>query len=398
MSKNALIVMSVLEQKKSVTAVGLEFGVTRQWVHALIRRYRILGADSFQPKSKRPQSNSSALTQQMHCKIFQLRQELLEKGLNARLTQCYLISRHAHTPALSTIWRSLRDQGLVQHQPNETWQSDFTLAKLANGQDIEVLNFLDDHSRLLLGCQAHNRVTARIVVADFMKLVTEFGAPCSTLTDNGLVFRARFRKGKNAFEYLLESLGIEQKNSRPNHPQTQGKIERFHQTLKRWLAAQAKPRGIQELQVLLDQFQNLYNTERPHRAVNGQTPRQAYDARPKAEPTKGPIFGPARTRADRVDNSGKVTLHRSGRMHHIGVGRTHRTKQVFLIIDSRKLIVTDLTTGEILSEHFVAALPSGLTLKSRVTVGGVYGMEAEAHQSASAGGLDFRVFRTWRHG
>jgi transposase InsO family protein len=369
MSKNALIVMSVLEQKKSVTAVALEFGVTRQWVHELIRRYRILGADSFQPSSKRPQSNSRALTEQMHAEIFQLRQELLAKGLDAgaQSIQFYLIAKHTRAPALSTIWRSLREQGLVQHQPkkrpiayrqrfeadqpNETWQSDFTHVKLANGQDIEVLNFLDDHSRLLLGCQAHYRVTARIVVADFMRLVTEFGAPYSTLTDNGLVFTARFRNGKNAFEYLLEGLGIEQKNSRPNHPQTQGKIERFHQTLKRWLAAQAKPRSIQELQVLLNQFQNLYNTERPHRAVNGQTPRQAYDARPKAKPNKGPIFGAARTRTDRVDSAGKVSLRRAGKQHHIGVGRAHAGKQVFLIIDSRRVMVTDLRSGEILSEN-----------------------------------------------
>jgi transposase InsO family protein len=165
------------------------------------------------------------------------------------------------------------------------------------------------------------------VVADFMKLVTEFGAPSSTLTDNGLVFTARFRKGKNAFEYLLESLGIEQKNSRPNHPQTQGKIERFHQTLKRWLAAQAKPRGIQKLQVLLDQFQNLYNTERPHRAVNGQTPRQAYDARPKAKPTKDPILD-----LQRLERTGLTTL---AKFHAVGLENSATLELEELILESK---------------------------------------------------------------
>jgi hypothetical protein len=85
--------------------------------------------------------------------------------------------------------------------------------------------------------------------------------------------------------------------------------------------------------------------------VNGQTPRQAYDARPKAKPNKDPIFGAARTRTDRVDSAGKVSLRRAGKQHHIGVGRAHAGKQVFLIIDSRRVMVTDLRSGEILSEN-----------------------------------------------
>jgi transposase InsO family protein len=116
-------------------------------------------------------------------------------------------------------------------QPNQTWQSDFTHVRLANGQDILVLNFLDDHSRFLLSCTAHHRISSNTVVEHFSAATALFGVPQSSLTDNGLAFTSRLQRGKNAYEHFLGYLCVEQKNSRPNHPQTQGKIERFHQTL-----------------------------------------------------------------------------------------------------------------------------------------------------------------------
>src|SRR5215217_1939946 len=92
------------------------------------------------------------------------------------------------------------------------------------------------------------------------------GQPQSTLTDNGSVYASRFTGGRNGFEYLLASLGIAQKNRHPGHPQTQGKIERFHQTLKRWLAARPAAATVAELQTQLDTFTHIYNQTRPHRA------------------------------------------------------------------------------------------------------------------------------------
>ena len=114
------------------------------------------------------------------------------------------------------------------------------------------------------------------------------GVPASTLTDNGMVFTTRLsggRGGRNGFETLLDSLGIVQKNSRPNHPTTCGKIERFHQTLKRWLDAHPTPATIDELQALCDRFVDAYNHRRPHRSLGDRTPAAAYQARPKAAPT-----------------------------------------------------------------------------------------------------------------
>lgn len=369
MAKNALIVLTVLEKKQTVAQTAKQYQVSRAWVYELLRRHKLLGYDGLHPTSKKPHSNSKAISEQTHHEIAKLRTELTLAGLDAgaQTIQYSLQKLHGNAPAVSTIWRSLKNQGLIEanpkkkprkylqrfeaDQPNETWQSDFTHVRLANGKDIEVLNFLDDHSRLLLSCTAHHRVTGTLVAEHFMNNVAEHGTPQSTLTDNGLVYTSRFVGGKNPFEYLLQNLGVEQKNSRPNHPQTQGKIERFHQTLKKWLLAKPKAKTIQELQAQLDEFKQVYNNQRPHKALGGKTPLAAYQARPKAKPANDTSFGPNRTRNDRVDATGKVSVRRAGKQHRLGIGRAHAGTEVFLIIDSRTVMVTNKRTGEIISEH-----------------------------------------------
>jgi transposase InsO family protein len=369
MSKNALIILSVIDRKMTVAEVAAEYRVSRTWVYELLRRYSLLGPLAFQAGSKAHHRDPNALSDELHQEIAKLRQELLSQGLDAgaQSIQFHLKKQLGDAPSLSSIWRSLRRKGLVEYSPqkkpklylqrfeaalpNETWQSDFTHVKLANGADILVLNFLDDHSRFLLSCTAHRKITSPTVVQAFLDAANQHGFPQSSLTDNGLVFTSRMQRGMNSYELLLQSMGIEQKNSRPNHPQTQGKIERFHQTLKKWLAAKAKPKTLQELQALLDQFADVYNNHRPHRSLHGKTPSQAYQARPKAQPRNDPIFGHHRTLKSKVDKAGKVSIRMGARMRHVGVGREHSGKPVLLIMDSRKVIVTDLRTGEILGEN-----------------------------------------------
>ena len=128
--------------------------------------------------------------------------------------------------------------------PNECWQSDFTHYPLADGTDTEILTWLDDHSRYALSLTAHHRVTGPAVLLAFRAACEQHGIPASTLTDNGMVFTTRLaggRGGRNALEHELRRLGIKQKNGKPNHPQTQGKVERFQQTMKNWLRAQPAP-------------------------------------------------------------------------------------------------------------------------------------------------------------
>lgn len=369
MSKNALIILSVIDRKMTVTEVAKEYKVSRTWVYELLRRHALLGPAAFLEGSKAHHRDPNALSDEMHQQIASLREELSSQGLDAgaQSIHFHLAQQLGHAPSLSSIWRSLRRQGLVEYSPqkkpklylqrfeaalpNETWQSDFTHVRLANGADILVLNFLDDHSRFLLSCTAHRKITSPTVVQAFLDATNQHGFPQSSLTDNGLVFTSRMQRGMNSYELLLQRMGIEQKNSRPNHPQTQGKIERFHQTLKKWLSVRAKPRTLEELQALLDQFSDVYNNHRPHRSLQGRTPSQAYQARPKAQPRNDPVFGHHRTLKSKVDHAGKVSLRMGARMRHVGVGRQHSSKPVLLIMDSRKVIVTDLRTGEILGEN-----------------------------------------------
>lgn len=163
-------------------------------------------------------------------------------------------------PSTSTIRRIITDAGVVFPQPqkkprsscirfeaamrNECWQADITHLFLIDGTRVEVLDFIDDHSRYLLSITARAAFSGPAVAAELQRLVDTFGPPASTLTDNGLVSTARLagrKGGRNAFEKILTDNRIQQKNGRPGHLQTQGKFERFHQTLKRWISRNSPP-------------------------------------------------------------------------------------------------------------------------------------------------------------
>ena len=241
--------------------------------------------------------------------------------------------------------------------PNECWQSDFTHYRLAGGEDVEILSFLDDHSRFALSVTAHDRVTGPIVLSEFQRAILDHGTPWSTLTDNGMVYTARFaggRGGRNGFESELRRLGVRQKNSRPNHPTTCGKVERFQQTLKKWLRApQPQPASVAELQALCDRFVDGYNDRRPHRSLSHHaTPATAYRARPKATPSDRDGDTHARVRRDRVDKAGAVTLRMHGRLHHIGIGRTFAGTAVVLLVHDLEVRVVNAETGELV-RHLV---------------------------------------------
>jgi hypothetical protein len=238
-------------------------------------------------------------------------------------------------------------------QPNELWQADFTHYPLIDGTDTEVLSWLDDHARHALSVTAHQPVTGPTVVDTFRRACDRHGPPAATLTDNGMVFTTRLSGGKggrNAFESELRRLGIVQKNSRPNHPTTCGKVERFQQTMKNWLRAQPnQPTTITELQQLLDAFVVIYNTQRPHRSLPQRTtPAAAYAARPKAAPGDRGADTHWRVRHDRVDARGRVTLRHNGRLHHIGLGNEHARTRVVMLIADLHIPVVDATTGELL--------------------------------------------------
>ena len=335
MSKARLVITAVVVEGRSQSEVARAYGVSQPWVSRLVARYRAEGDAAFEPRSRRPKRSPTATRPEVVEHVLRLRKQLTEHGLDAgaQTISWHLLEHHQLRVSASTVWRILTRYGHITPEPtkrprssytrfeaelpNQMWQTDFTHYRLADGRDVEILSFLDDHSRLLLACVVFDRVTGPAVVDTFRAAVTEYGVPASALSDNGMVFTTRFAGGRagrrdtgnarNGFETELAHCGVVQKNSAPNHPQTCGKIERFHQTLKRWLTAQpTQPTTIAALQALLDAFTLVYNTRRPHRSLARRTPIAAYLARPKATPATGsiPAAADARVRRDRIDDSG----------------------------------------------------------------------------------------------
>jgi transposase InsO family protein len=373
MSKARLVITAVVTEGRSQGEVARAYGVSQGWVSRLVARYRAEGEAAFEPRSRRPKTSPGAISQETAELIVRLRKELAGRGLDAGPhTICWhLQHHHGITVSAATAGRYLTRAGLVipdpakrprssylrfaAELPNECWQSDFTHCRLADGAGTEVICWLDDHSRYVLHLSAHTRVTGPVVTGSFRAAVAEHGAPASTLTDNGTVYTARFaggggRGGRNALEHELRRLGIRQKNGRPNHPQTQGKVERFWQTLKKWLAVQHQPADLAQLQALLDAFTAYYNTRRPHRSLpHRATPATAYHARPKATPGQ-PATSHDRIRADRIDTDGKLTLRYNGKLYHIGMGRTHARTRVLMLVHDLQVRVINAATGELLRE------------------------------------------------
>jgi transposase InsO family protein/transposase-like protein len=377
MSKRRLVITAVLAGG-SQSEVARRYGVSQPWISRLMARYRIEGEAAFEPRSRRPHTSPSAVPDQTVELVLRLRKELTEQGLDSGPeTICWHLTHH-HQVMVSraTVSRVLTRNGLVvpdpakrprssflrfeAEQPNETWQSDFTHYRLAGpdgalGADVEILSWLDDHSRFALSVTVHHRVTGPIVLATFRATVDCFGCPASTLTDNGMVFTTRLSGGKggrNGFEHELRRLGVVQKNSRPNHPTTCGKVERFQQTMKKWLRAQPhQPTTIAELQALIDVFVETYNQQRPHRSLpHRATPATAYSARPKAAPGDRSSDTHDRVRTDRVDAGGKVTLRHGGRLYSIGIGRTHARTRVRILVHDLDIRIIDAATGELLRQ------------------------------------------------
>lgn len=372
MSKNRVIVLSVTHQNLSVSEVAKKYKVSKRWVYKLLAKHRAGGITAVEPASRKPNNHPAQITDEVKTAIIELRSWLNSQGLDngARTISWHLTQQGLKSPANSTIWRTLKQAGMVEaqpkkkprayiqrfeaDQPNETWQSDFTHWRLADGTDIEIINWLDDHSRFLLSCKAFKPVTGVVVVETFKECVNKYGLPASTLTDNGSVYTARFVKGRNQFEHLLRTLGVTQKNGSPGRPTTQGKIERLHQTQKLWLKNQPRAQNIYELQSQLDTFTEIYNTQRPHSALKHKTtPLVAYHATIKAEPEGSGIAAHYRIRFDKIDKFGKLTLRRKGTVHHLGIGIQNAGIPVMILVDEIDATVTHINTGEVISTHVI---------------------------------------------
>jgi transposase InsO family protein len=369
MSLARLVITAVVVEGRSRSSVARDYGITRVWVQKLVHRYQREGPAAFEPRSRRPRTNPRAVDLDVEDQIVRLRKTLTKKGLDAgaETIAAHLQTAGTDPPAVSTIWRILVRRGFVTaqpqkrprsswrrfaaDQPNERWQTDITHWRLADRTEVEILNVIDDHSRMCVASTVRRVFTGTQVWQVFLAAFDRWGIPAEVLSDNGAVFTGKQRgQGRVALEVQCGLRGVRISHSRPYHPQTCGKVERFHQTQKKWLTAQPPPATTAQLQRQLDRFCRYYNTIRPHRALGRRTPAQAYAARPKAVAC-GPVI-PAhyRVRTDRIDNYGSVTVRHNSRLHHIGLGTRNAGTPVLLLIDDLHIRVIGRHTGELIRE------------------------------------------------
>jgi len=361
-----MVVDSVVLEGRSIRATALRYGVSKSWVYELVRRYREGGEAALVAKSKAPLANKRSMSLELEDLIVTTRKELVDLGSDAGASTIHwhLTQRGVTLPSVSSVYRLLKRRGFVTPEPrkrprtsfirfeatlpNECWQSDMTHWQLSGGQGVEILTFIDDYSRRVLACEAVKVARARDVRRIFAECCREFDPPASVLTDNGAIYNARARHGRTGFESDLLDAGVLYKHSTPYHPQTCGKVERWHLTLKQFLIKRPA-NSLVELQCVLDETVRYYNDVRPHQSRGRVTPRAAYEGRDKM-PAGTLINQPHhRIRHDVVDQRGHVTLRYLGQLRHLNVGWRYRGERIRLyVVDDHVDIVTE--EGELVGD------------------------------------------------
>lgn len=339
---------AVADYGLNVAGFCREQGISRSTFYKWRARYRNEGLAGLEERSRRPKTTGPRLGSDIEERIVELRKSLTEEGLDEgpASIRSYLINeRWDSVPSEATIWRTLTRRGFVIPQPhkrprssylsftfgrvNECWQGDHYQWSLADGTGVEIVDFLDDHSRVALVSRAVPVATCQNAWNAFIDGAQRWGLPSHLLSDNDLVYNGKRRNITVAFEANLRRLGINPIASSPYHPQTCGKVERFHQTAQKWLRARPPADTLDELNQLLDTFTHYYNYHRPHRSLASVTPAAIHRTGPKAGPADRPLTTPQRITTARVTVDGTVW----SRPWRIAVGRAHAGRQVTVIID-----------------------------------------------------------------
>jgi transposase InsO family protein len=322
----------------NVTEFCRNHGVSTWFFWDLRRRHGVEGEVVLEPKSRAPHTVENKTPADVEDAIVAKRKQLEECGLDAGpATIAFHLEELPGLPSEATIWRILKARGCITADPskapkasqrsftapraNDCWQLDDTGWQLADGTEVKILNVVDDHARLAVACHALPACTGAAAFAVLAAAAVVLGWPARILSDNATSFR-------HVLADALHPIGVATRHSRPYHPQTCGKVERFHQTLKKWLAAQPPAGSIDELQTQLDWFRLIYNHHRPHRAIGRRLPAEAWTEAPKSGPAIQPINTPT-TVYDGTVHDGKITI---GHRYRITIGARHSGQRALTVI------------------------------------------------------------------
>jgi len=369
------LVAAVTGGEINVAAFCRERGISRDTFYRWRSRYRAEGLAGLEPRSSAPKTSPGRTPSEVEEAVVALRKELDGAGLDAGAAtiQWHLGRRGGQAvPSVSTIWRILVRRGFVVPEPrkrprsswcrfeaaapNVLWQADATKWTIATGR-VEILTFLDDHSRLVTASRAVAVATTDNTWEIFCAAVGAWGLPSGHLSDNGLNFSGRLRGVEVAFEINLRAAGARPITSRPYHPQTCGKVERFHLTLKKWLRRQPLARDLEELQAQVDAFIAIYNYERPHRGIGRAVPFERWAATPKAINLGIALPAPCRRATVVVDYRGCLPVRPW--LIHIGVDHIGRTAHVMVDETHAAVFIDGLLVRHLELDHSRHYQPSG---------------------------------------
>lgn len=320
----------------NVTEFCAQHDVSTWFFYQLRKRYAEEGEAGLEPRSRAPRTVANRTPDWIEDVVVDTRKELGDDGWdNGPAT----IWTHLHDelpvgtviPSEATIWRILTRRGFITPEPkkapkhahrtittdwaNECWQIDDIDWKLADDSEVKIISLVDDCTRFCPHLQAVETVNGEAAFDALSTAADEYGWPARFLSDNAKVY-------KITLAAAVGVLGVDDRHGRPYHPQTQGKVERFQQTLQKWLKAQPRAVTVEELQAQLDDFRDYYNNQRPHRAIGRKTPADVYENTPKTGPADRPIDTPSSIHHSKAAANGNL---QAGRYTiSLGVARAHQ--------------------------------------------------------------------------
>ena len=371
----------------AVSTFCAEHNISRKSFYVLRNRAKDEGqAAVLEPRTRRPKSSRSEFSDGVKEQAIGVRAALEQSGLDHGPISVHEKMRTmglAQVPSTASLARIFREAGVARVEPkkkprsswrrfvypapNACWQLDGTEYVLSGGRTCVILQLIDDHFRYAVGSHVAWGETAEAAIAVFDKAVANHGVPQRLLSDNGAALNPTRRGHHGRLVAHVGTLGVEAITGKPYKPTTQGKNERFHQTLFRYLDKQPLAESLEQLQAQVDEFDHIYNTERPHQGLPGRvTPLTAWEATAKADPPRPkpvrPLFErpaprprptppvplnlPEGAYVRSVTTAGTITLDYVSYMVD-----THRAFEKVLVVSiDNAIIITDLL-GEVLAEH-----------------------------------------------